>query len=330
MANRVQTIRYYTTLERPPVTEFAGELYINYADIQIGALDTSKSPIDFVAIRYYSQLALYVAGDFAVYNGDLYRCLQNDTQGAFDSTRWSKFIDLQEINVLIAVETNRAEAAEQHLQDEIDKEIADRIAGDQTLQNQINGLTTALGALLPPGISLEYYGANAPTGWLLENGATYPVNTYPALGGLLGGTPGGSFTVPNSMNRFGVGAGNLYPLLSTGGSATATIAVGNLPSHSHTIPSHTHPGSTDNHTHATYDNASGLLAGVGSGLGVPVGVGTADQGPPYKLLNSVSTGPALGTVTIVGSGVLTSDPVGSGAPVTTLPPYISRTRIIKI
>ena len=120
MANRVQTIRYYTTLERPPTTEYSGELYINYADIQIGALDTSKSPIDFVAVRYYSQQALYVAGDFAVYNGSLYKCLRNDTIGAFDNTRWTEILSLQDINVLVAVETARAEAAEQNLQNEID------------------------------------------------------------------------------------------------------------------------------------------------------------------------------------------------------------------
>ena len=151
-------------------------------------MDTSHSPVDFVAVRYYSQLARYVAGDFAVYNGSLYRCLQNGTQGAFDSTRWSYFADTQEVNVLIAGETLRAEAAEAFLQSEIDAEKAARIAGDQNLQNEINTINSELGGLIPTGVSLDYYGVNAPTGWLIENGAIYNINTdYPALGALLGG-----------------------------------------------------------------------------------------------------------------------------------------------
>jgi microcystin-dependent protein len=318
VANRVQTIRYYTTLQRPPTTEFSGELYINYADIQIGALDTSHSPVDFVAVRYYSQLAMYVAGDFTVYNGSLYRCLQNGTTGPFDSTRWSYFANSQEVSVLITVETQRAEAAEQHLQNEIDAEITARQAGDTNLQNEINSLTTALGNVFPPGVSLDYYGVNAPAGWLLENGATYAVNTYPALGALLGGSPGGTFTVPNSIGRFGVTVGPGFPLMSTGGSTTATLNTTNLPSHTHTIQPHIHTGSVAPHHHTVSwglatNAATSLLGGFAAGLW-PVGNQTDDASP---------------TINVNPSSVLTTDPAGSGAPITTLPPYISRTRIIK-
>ena len=323
MANRVQTIRYYTTLERPPTTEFSGELYINYADIQIGALDLSHSPVDFVAVRYYSQLAMYVAGDFAIYNGNLYRCLENSTTGAFDSTRWSYFADTQEVNVLIAGETLRAEAAEQLLQTEINTETANRIAGDTNLQNEINALTTALSNVFPPGVSMDYYGSVAPTGWLLENGATYTVNAYPALGALLGGSPGGNFTVPNSMNRFGVAAGATYPLLSTGGSTTVTLNLANLPSHTHTIQPHTHTGGVGNHTHPSV--GVGGYGAVSSGVDIAPGFGGAGTTD----LSTLQTGTGQGTITINPSAILTSDATGSAAPVTTLPPYISRTRIIK-
>lgn len=334
MANRVQTIRYYTTLQRPPVTEFSGELYVNFADLQIGVLDTSKSPVDFVAIRYYSQLAKYVAGDFAVYNGALYRCIQDTVVGPFDGVRWSIFVSLQEITVLIAVETNRAQAAEQALQSSINTEITNRQNADTNLQNQINNLSNTITSIFPPGMSMDYYGSAAPVGWLLENGAIYNISNYPALGALLGSTYGGNgtttFAVPNSLTRFGIAAGAGFPLGSMGGSASATIALGNLPSHTHTIQPHTHTGGIGTHTHPTVSDVGvpNPLAGVTNTLAAP-GVGVGATGPSYVLLNSMNTGPGAGAITITPSGVLASDAAGGGAPLTTLPPYISRTRVIK-
>ena len=61
------------------------------------------------------------------------------------------------------------------------QEISTRIAGDTNLQNEIDGLTTALGNVFPPGISMDYYGTTAPTGWLIEDGSIYNIATYPAL-----------------------------------------------------------------------------------------------------------------------------------------------------
>jgi microcystin-dependent protein len=337
VASRVQTIRYYTTLERPPVTEYSGELYINYADIQIGALDTSKSPVDFVAVRYFSQLALYVEGDYVVYNGYLYKCIQDTVVGPFDGTRWSEILDVQEVQVLIAIETQRAEAAEQALQNNLNTETANRQAADTTLQNEINGLNTAISNLLPPGISADYYGSVAPTGWLIEDGTVYNISQYPALGALLGNRFGGNgtttFATPPSVGRFGVAVGAGFPLGSMGGAGSATLNATNMPVHTHTIQPHGHTGTIGNHAHPTYDNNSGTLAGVAPTLGVPVGVGTANQGPSYVLLNSVNTGPSSGAINVNLSALLTTDPAGGSGgattPINTLPPYISRTRIIK-
>jgi microcystin-dependent protein len=323
VASRVQTIRYYTTLERPPVTEFSGELYINFADIQIGALDTSKSPVDFVAVRYYSQLALYVAGDFVIYNGSLYRCLQNNTQGAFDNTKWSLFADLQEIQVLIAIETQNRINADQVLQNEIDAETTRAELAEQNLQNEINATNTALANVFPPGVSMDYYGVNAPAGWLLEDGSVYNISTYPALGALLGNRFGGNgtttFAVPPSLNRFGVTAGSSFPLGSMGGSTTAALNLTNLPSHTHTIQPHGH--TSQPHTHQFSSNTIGMSVTVSS-IGFAAGVGAP---PAVNLSGDIQ--PA--TVVINNSLTLTTDPVGGGTPINILPPYISRTRIIK-
>lgn len=327
MVNRVQTIRYYTTLQRPPAGEFSGELYINYADIQIGALNQAKQPVDFVAVRYYSQVALYVAGDYAVYNGLLYRCIQNtpNPAGSFDGTRWSELLDLQEVQVLIQVETARAEAAEAQLQAEINAETAARIAGDNNLQNEINNLTTSISNIFPPGVSLDYYGATAPTGWLIEDGTIYNISTYPALGAMLGSKYGGNgtttFAVPPSVGRFGVAAGGGYPLGSMGGTASATLSTTNLPSHTHTIQPHNHTINDPTHTHA------GATIQVTGPPYLALTANLSDYPPVPGNLPSAATGITINTT------ALTTDPAGGSGgiaqPINTLPPYISRTRIIK-
>ena len=325
MANRVQTIRYYTTLERPPTTEFSGELYINYADIQIGALDTSKSPVDFVAVRYFSQEATYVGGDFAIYNGNLYRALGITGPGIFDISRWSYFADTQEVSALISIETVNRINADQLLQNEIDAEITNRINGDNTLQNEINTLTAALSHVLPPGVSMDYYGVSPPTGWLLEDGTVYNISAFPTLGALLGSRYGGNgtttFAVPNSLNRFGVAAGSSFPFGSVGGSATAALNLTNLPSHTHTIQPHGHTAQP--HTHQFTSTTIGM-----STVTAPIGFAAGTGAPPAVNL-SADLQPA--TVTINNSTLLTTDTTGnvSPTPINILPPYISRTRIIK-
>jgi microcystin-dependent protein len=324
VVNRVQTIRYYTTLQRPPTTEFSGELYINFADIQIGALNPSKSPVDFVAVRYYSQTALYVAGDFTVYNGSLYRCIENTVVGPFDNTRWSYYADSQEVNVLIAVETANRQVADQNLQNEINAEIAARQAADQNLQNEINALNATIAAtnVFPTGASLDYYGVNPPTGWLLEDGSVYNISTYPALGALLGNRYGGdgavTFAVPNSSGRFGVATGSSFPLGTYGGSTSAVLNLTNLPSHTHTIQPHTHTSAA--HHHATGPANYGV---VSSGIGIAPGTGGAGATD----ISTLNTGDAFPTIN--PSAVLTSDATGGATPINILPPYISRTRIIK-
>jgi microcystin-dependent protein len=271
---------------------------------------------------------MYVAGDFAIYNGNLYRCLENDTTGAFDSSRWSYFGDIQEIQILVAIETARAEAAEQNLQNEINQEISNRIAGDTNLQNEIDGLTTALSHVLPPGASMDYYGTTAPIGWLIEDGSIYNIATYPALATILSNRYGGdgitTFAVPPSLGRFGVAVGVGFPLGSMGGAATAVLGVSNIPSHTHTIQPHNHPGGVAAHSHGiTWALVPTAGEGIEGGLGTegffPAHGTTEDASPAFHVDNSA---------------ILTTDPYGGAgggttAPINTLPPYISRTRIIK-
>ena len=329
MADRVQSTRYYNAWERPPVTDASGEIYVNFADMQIGALDLSHSPVDFVAVRFYSQISKYVEGDYTVYEGNLYRCIgaTTDPSGPFDPTRWSLVGESSSTIVLIDNETARATAAEELLQFEIDQETVRAETEESFLQSEIDALRTALNQLLPTGTSVDYYGASPPPGWLLEDGATYNISDYPALGAFLGSRFGGNgtttFAVPNSLNRFGVAAGSSYPLGSTGGSDSTTLDTSHLPAHTHTLQPHAHTSPPHNHSFSSSTVGLNTIAG-------PVGFAAAAGAPPAV---SLSGDIQAATVVINPTGVLTTDSTGSdggsAVPVSTIPPYMSRNRIIK-
>lgn len=60
-------------------------------------------------------------------------------------------------------------------------------------------------ALCPPGSIMAYMGTNAPDGWLMCDGTSYPTNRYPALFAVLGsscGASGSTFNVPDCRGVF--------------------------------------------------------------------------------------------------------------------------------
>lgn len=81
--------------------------------------------------------------------------------------------------------------------------------------------------------------ASPPAGWLIENGQTVlRSSAYGALlvtAGCPFGTGDGSTTVniPDRRGAFMMGASATYPLHSTGGAATKTLSVSEIPPHSH-------------------------------------------------------------------------------------------------
>jgi microcystin-dependent protein len=79
--------------------------------------------------------------------------------------------------------------------------------------------------------------ASVPSGWALCDGTN--------------GTP-------NLRDRFVIGAGSTYAVNATGGSATATLATTNLPSHTHSISASGTTGNQSNgHTHTFSGTTSG-------------------------------------------------------------------------
>jgi hypothetical protein len=71
-------------------TRQPGELYTNWPDRQIGVIDSTQAPMDLVAVRFFSSLASYNAGDFVLSGGQVYSAKAAVVPGAFNATQWNK------------------------------------------------------------------------------------------------------------------------------------------------------------------------------------------------------------------------------------------------
>jgi hypothetical protein len=91
LTNRVQTQRSTVTGSRP-TGRAPGELYSNWADLQLGVVDESGKPDDLIAIRFFSAQANYVPGDLVVQAGVVYQALVAITAGSFNPAQWAKIL----------------------------------------------------------------------------------------------------------------------------------------------------------------------------------------------------------------------------------------------
>jgi microcystin-dependent protein len=112
---------------------------------------------------------------------------------------------------------------------------------------------------IPSGVIMDFGGPAAPPGWLLCNGASLPVASYPNLYGAIGYTWGGSganFNLPDCRGRTRIGAGQgpglTNRLLGTiGGEESHIPGVAEMPAHTHGIneAAHTHTITDPGHDH---------------------------------------------------------------------------------
>ena len=94
-----------------------------------------------------------------------------------------------------------------------------------------NAVADSLNEVMPVGTILPCMWQTAPKGFLLCNGATYQTSQYPRLAGILGAT-GGTFKVPNLVDRFLQGANYNVGTYRAAGlpdiTGTISVAIGDL------------------------------------------------------------------------------------------------------
>ena len=89
MVNRVQTLRSSTTGNRPTGRQ-PGELYVNFADGQIGVVNASSAAQDLVAVTFFSTSSNYAVGAFVIQGGQLYRAVVASSMGTFNPANWAQ------------------------------------------------------------------------------------------------------------------------------------------------------------------------------------------------------------------------------------------------
>jgi hypothetical protein len=89
MTGRVQTLRSSVAGNRPTGRQ-PGELYVNFADAQLGVVNASSAAQDLIGVTFFSTTSSYVVGQFAIQAGQLYRCVSATGPGAFAPTSWAQ------------------------------------------------------------------------------------------------------------------------------------------------------------------------------------------------------------------------------------------------
>jgi hypothetical protein len=99
MPNQVRALRSSTSQNRP-TGRLPGELYVNFADNQLGTINPANTATDLIAVRYFSPTANYFIGDHIIYSGILYRAIYASNPGPFIPANWSSLggsVDLDSV-----------------------------------------------------------------------------------------------------------------------------------------------------------------------------------------------------------------------------------------
>ena len=95
------------------------------------------------------------------------------------------------------------------------------------------------------GLIYMYGGSTAPTGFLICDGSAISRTTYAALFNAIGTTYGAgddstTFNIPDLSGRVAIGSSAAHAIGTNGGEESHTLLLNEIPTHSHTIPSHGH------------------------------------------------------------------------------------------
>ena len=186
--------------------------------------------------------------------------------------------------------------------------------------------TAAVGTNTTQVATTAFVMANGvPVGGIIMWSGT--VATIPANWALCNGSNG----TPDLRDKFVIGAGSTYAPAATGGAATKTLEVANLPSHSHSLTGAT-AAASGGHTHSVSD-AGHYHSGSFTNVGTPVSGGLTGTPSGDWAPANTNVGNASLTVSSVPnhthdlSGTTAS--VGSGTAVNILPPYFALAYIMR-
>jgi microcystin-dependent protein len=235
------------------------------------------------------------------------------------------------------------------------------------LNADLANIDAIMAATMPIGAMIDFAGAAAPTGWLLCDGSTHPIASFPKLAAVLGTLYGGdgttTFGVPDSRGRVLAGVGSTTDTAGNLGSFTLGEMIGwfyypidaaHLPAVAVTIDAggdHTHSGYTDaqgthqhggntdgqgNHAHqvtspSTINTNFGVQTAVQANFGTNfIGEYTDTQGNHAHNLWTSWDGNHAHNVGTYGSGphTHTGRIAGGGTPLPVYQPILAATKII--
>ena len=106
MTTRGQNLRSSTPGNKPAAGSRApGEIWINFADHQLGYIDAGKASQPVVAVRFFATTSNYAIGDFVVQAGAIYVATTAVSAGAFNSAQWSRVAETADIPVVYVLPT---------------------------------------------------------------------------------------------------------------------------------------------------------------------------------------------------------------------------------
>jgi microcystin-dependent protein len=95
MTNVVQILRSSTAGQQPPDdSREQGEIWVNFSDHQFGYIDAARVSQKLLAIRYFSNTAIYAIGELTLYSGSLYQSTAVQGPSAFNPAQWVPIMTL--------------------------------------------------------------------------------------------------------------------------------------------------------------------------------------------------------------------------------------------
>jgi hypothetical protein len=93
MVNVVRLLRSSVFGRRPAIgAQQEGIPYVNFADKQIGVVDSTQTPQDMIGVPYFSITANYNSGQPVAYQGQFYLATVTMTAGAWNASNWSQVV----------------------------------------------------------------------------------------------------------------------------------------------------------------------------------------------------------------------------------------------